>query len=116
MNPFIYILNDRRRQGQLWSEGQPAGPSPSRAQLQRVGMNTTGTRASDPVHETLPGDMEAPGTAVWALFGEKAVPALLWSAAPGERGASWLSRGAPERLPALSQKPSAFLVNSRVLG
>lgn len=55
MNQFIYILSDIRRKGQLGNEGQPAGPSPSRAQLQYVGMNNTGTRASDPFHETLPG-------------------------------------------------------------
>ena len=74
MNPFIYILSDMRRKGQLGSEGQPAVPSPSWARLQRVGMNNTGPRASDPVRETLPGDTEAPGTAARALFREKAVP------------------------------------------
>lgn len=55
MNQCIYILSDTRRKGQLGSEGQPAGPSPSWAQFQYAGMNNTGIGASDPFHETLPG-------------------------------------------------------------
>lgn len=52
-------------------------PHLPRAQLQYVGMNNTGIRASDPFPETLPGDTEAPGTAARGLFRAKAAPEAL---------------------------------------
>lgn len=102
MNHFIYILSDIRRKGQLGSEGQPAGPSPSRAQVQYVGMNNTGARAGDPSPETRPGDTEAPGAAARGLCGAEA--------ALGEKGASWLTTAAP-RVLRPPRNPSPHLVN-----
>lgn len=110
MNTVIYILSDTRRKGQLGREGQPAGPSPSRAQLQYVGMKGAGTGAADPFHETLPGWHGGAGHSCEGFAQSPGSPESVWNVATGSREladhSGTIQLAAPPRNP-----PPSFLMN-----